>query len=494
MTSQIRKQQTGWRVWMLLAGMCGGLMLAGCGGSTGSSGSSDSGGSSGSGTGTNSNGTETGSTDSGFTLTGKLASLSVTGKSLTSGTISSVVAISPGTSAAACKTAEVNTAGKFSMTLPSNKPWLIYFIDSSKRGFNMFKGRLKSDDLDTLVPTSDTGSLDLGAVTVDSNAGTAASEKNRTDIVSGLGLDSTTAATVGALDDMARRYGNPDTDGDGKVDCNTKSASQPYLLDFHVRYNTTINGSNATVANVINSFFDDATTTMTYQNTGVYVVYPTSFSSASTGSVTFADSSVTTDEGGVIAAGTTTSAVTNNDYGSNHSFGPNISKTSELPSGTATYTMGSQTLTFSDITTPSLAQLMAPTGRIFPFLKFNTTVANCASNCTLSSVDYKWMKKTSTGWEAATVAELSALVVKAGGFLSIRVNNDANKTIGITIPKTSASGSIAWSASNATLSGVTSTEMSNLITTQLCHVGLSYDDQLGMRYFESIYDAAGTCS
>lgn len=487
------------RLWeviaVLLAVYCG-VLLSACGSSSTSS--SDS-----------SDGTETGSTGSndgsgggsdtgtGFRITGTVSTLDVTGslsKALSSGTVTDVVAVSPGAGDAGCKTAEVAASGgTFSLRLPSSRPWFIYFIDRIKRGTDMYKGRVKSGALDTLAPANTTGSLDLGSITIDGAAETATSEKTNADIVSGLGLETDAADAIGGVDDMAQRYANPDVDNNGSLDCNTTSASQPYMLDFHVRFNVLLSGVRATVASMINTYWGTDVTTTQYANTGIYVVYPTTFSSVSSGSVVFSDSAVTTDEGGAIAAGTSTTAVTNNDFGSNHSFGPNISTTSELPSGTIVFTVGGSTLTFTDVVTPSLATLNAPTGRIFPFLKFNTTDTSCTSNCTIDSVEYKWMKKSSAGWTAATTTELGLLVDGDGGFLSIRVDNNANKTIGITLPKTSASGTIDWAAASASLSGVTSAEMTNMVTTQLCHLGISYDDTIGMRYFESADDAAGTC-
>ncbi|OGQ23657.1 MAG: hypothetical protein A3I05_01175 [Deltaproteobacteria bacterium RIFCSPLOWO2_02_FULL_44_10] len=438
-----------------------------------------------------------GSSTSGFLMSGKLASLQVSpslGKASSAGTVTNVIAVQPKTGGISCETGTVSSDGTFSMRLTAGRPWFFYFYDANRRGREMFMARLRSSGLDTFAPTSSTGSLDLETVTVDNSSETASSSKSHSDIISKLGLDTDTANTLADLDDVARRYRNPDVDNDGTVDCGDSSKS--FMLDFHVRYNMLENGTQVTVNDMINSFFDTATTTAQYTITGIYVVYSTSFSSASTGSVTFSDSAVTTEEGGAISAGTSTSSVTNNDFGSYHSFGPNISTTSELPSGEIVFTVGSKTLTFSDVQTPSLASLTAPTGRIFPFLKLVTTDSACTSNCTLSSLSYQWMKKTSTSWTAATLAELSTLVTSSGGFLSFRLNTDSNtsQTVGITIPISAIEGTITWQASNVTLSGVTESEFLNLTTNNICHVGLSYDDQLGMRYFEGINNITGTCS
>ena len=93
--------------------------------------------------------------------------------------------------------------------------------------------------------------------------------------VSDLGLESETAETIGDHDDVSRRYSNPDVDGDGAVDCDGSSSN--YTLDFHIRFNMLINGTQAEVDDLVDSFYNENTTTADYTNTGAYVSYPTSF-------------------------------------------------------------------------------------------------------------------------------------------------------------------------------------------------------------------------
>jgi hypothetical protein len=292
------------------------------------------------------------------------------------------------------------------------------------------------------------------------------------------------------------RYSNPDADDDGLVDCN--ETGHTFMLDFHIRYDIKVSGTGATVSDIIDSYYNENTTTFSYSTTGVYIAYPTTFSSASTGTVKFVNTDVIieTNSYGALAKNTATSAVSDNSFSGYYSFGPNLTTASSLPSGEIDFVFGDKTLTFTKVETPSLATLSAPTGRIFPFLKLNKTNSACTSNCTLASFDYKWMKKTASGWEAATLQEVGLLVKDTGGVFSFRYNTDGNssQTVQFAIPNTSISGTVTWTAANATLSGVTETAFTNLYTTQICHVGLSYDDKLGMRYFQNISNAAGTCS
>ncbi len=357
----------------------------------------------------------------------------------------------------------------------------------------MFMGRIHSSVWDAFTPGNSTGSADLGTLTIDAATGTASSSKSYSDILSAFGMTSALGGFMGKLDDAIRRYSNPDMDGDGEIDCS--SSKNKFTMDFHVRFDMKISGTKATIADVIDNYLPD-TATATYNSTGIYIAYPTSFSTATTGSVTFQDSAVTTTEGGAIPKNTATSDVTTNNFTGYYGFGPNTTSTSELPTGTIAFSFGGKTITYTDVQAPSLAELTAPTGRILPFIKFVKSNSNCTMDCTLASVDYKWMKKDEIGWTAASTDELNVLVAGDGANIGIRVGRDTadDKIFEIAIPKTQASGSIAWKSSNMRLSGATASEVDSLTTTQLCHLGLSYDDQIGMRYFEGIGNTSGTCS
>ena len=74
----------------------------------------------------------------------------------------------------------------------------------------------KSSALDTLVPAA-AGAANLGTVTVDGGTSKASISTTFADLLSALGLDSATATTIGAIDDVCLRYVNPDIDGDGTI-------------------------------------------------------------------------------------------------------------------------------------------------------------------------------------------------------------------------------------------------------------------------------------
>ena len=132
---------------------------------------------------------------------------------------------------------------------------------------------------------------------------------------------------------------------------------------------------------------------------------------------------------------------------------------------------------------------------IMPFVKFNQTDSSCTSDCTLSGIDFKWMRRVSGVWQEATAEEVELVVGSSGGYISLRLGtDDSSKGVGFTIPATSVTGTIAWDAANANLAGATSEDLAAATAEELCHFGLSYDDKLGMRIFAGISNAPGTCA
>ncbi len=458
-----------------------------------------------------SGGTETGSTDpgneddggsdetdetSGFHVKGQISAEGLalrvgdTQAFAVSDEVTDVFLANPATGDVACKTVEVGEDGTFDVEIPSRRFWSLFFANRRRSGHDMFLGRFRSMAMDALNPSKTEGELDLGTVTIDIASGEATSDQDHGTLLEGLGLDSDIAERFGEIDDLASRYSNPDMDDDGELDCG--QTDHDFRLDYHVRYDLYENSKKVTTAGIIDRYPEEKDASTLYTMTGVYVGYPEDYSDADTGSVTFVDSDVTTSEAGFVAAGQKITSLTNNNYGNYKSFGPNIVDTSELPSGEIVYAFGEKELTFTKVLTPTLAEIKAPTGRIFPFIRFNKTSASCQSACTVSSISYKWLKKTETGWEAADEEELELLMDDDGGFISFYINNDSRRAPGFTIPNTSVSGEIEWTIDSEGAT-VSQSELDQVKTTQICHLGLSYDDKLGMRYFLGIDDAAGTC-
>lgn len=127
-----------------------------------------------------------------------------------------------------------------------------------------------------------------------------------------------------------------------------------------------------------------------------------------------------------------------------------------------------------------------------PYVRLVKTDPACTTACPISTIDYEWRKRTDAGWVPATADEVAIVAREQGGFLSIRLGNDPMKSIGFTIPKESVTGTIPWGTA-MTQDAATKVAAVNATTSDLCHVGLSYYDKLGMRYFGGISDAPGTC-
>jgi hypothetical protein len=92
----------------------------------------------------------------------------------------------------------------------------------------------------------------------------------------------------------------------------------------------------------------------------------------------------------------------------------------------------------------------------------------------------------------ATASELNLIVGEAGGYAAFAKSLDnGTARAGFTIPPDVVSGSIPWTT--ARLEGMTAAELASMTSDEICHLGLSYDDKLGMRMFGAIANTPGTC-
>jgi hypothetical protein len=453
---------------------------------------------------------DTGSSAGKFRITGTWASGAAGSTKLTrdpltdSRTVTHVMAVNPSSTAVQRVVAPVSSTGSFTLDVDGTRPWIIVFLDASRVGTDMIVSMFKAETLDTLTPAAAEGAADLGTVT--DTGGTATIGISYADLLARLGLSSEAASYLGAIDDLCLRYVNPDIDGNGIID--TEEADHGFMLDFHVGMAVFVGGRSATIADTINQFIDAATTSVTYGGTGIYVAYPEAFDStdASLGTIVFDDDvwyTVQLPAGGTslvhAAAGNAISGsgIIANNFGEYRSFGIAAEGGGghDMPQGTYVFSNNGKTLTFSNVVTRSDAALTAAENIIMPFIRFNTTDPTCTSACTIANVQYEWRKRTATSWVLATVDEVRLVVNDSGAFISIRPmhDNNASQNVSITIPQTSVSGTLPWDASGYQLMNITDAEALAITTTQLCHVGLSYDDKIGMRIFASVGNAPGTC-
>jgi len=477
----------------------------GCGES--SPGQSGSGGHGGGGSGGNA-----GSNANAFSLTGKIqqthayrADDDTSGVvQLASKTVTHVMAVNPSSQNRARVVSPVGTDGTFTLALEAGHPWVLVFVDSSRVGADMIAGIFSASTLDTIAPTMP-GTADLGMVEVMPD-GTATAGIAYDDLLVALHLSRSDAELLGASDDICLRYVNPDIDGDGVID--QLQPGHDFLLDFHVHFGLRTgspigpSGGSATIDDIFGNFLP-TDTALNYGGVGIYVTQPAAFSSvdASTASAMF-DEPITYYPAGTNPTARTAAAgdrIPGTDLmlstlGDSYSEGISAAAGANMPQGNYAFGVGTHTLTFTNVRTHSDAQLSAATNFIMPFIRLVPRDATCTSSCVLSAIEFRWMKRdaATSSWVQATASELSLIVGEAGGYISIVKSFDnGTQRFGFTIPGDAPSGSIAWLTTQ--YSGLTSAEVDATTSNQICHLGLSYDDKLGMRMFGSIANAPGTC-
>jgi hypothetical protein len=97
------------------------------------------------------------------------------------------------------------------------------------------------------------------------------------------------------------------------------------------------------------------------------------------------------------------------------------------------------------------------------FIRLNT------GDGAITSVEYRWMKRASAeAWIPCTSEELDLVVGDRGGFLSVARGSSANR-VEVVIPRQPA-GTVPWAGPVMT-------------PAEICAMGLSYDDKLGLRLF-----------
>lgn len=426
-----------------------------------------------------------------FQFSGKLASLTVNARSArglrVTKTVTHVMAVNPESSNPERKLTEVAADGSFSIDVTAGRPWVLVFVDRNLTGKDMMVGLVRLGALDTLPARTTDGAADLGTTTIDGPTGTATPGASLATVLASLGITTSEAAVIGALDDVAARYANPDIDGNGVIDL---LESKSFQLDFHMRWDHKDAGNTARyrITDMADAFLPNDST-IRYTLGSAYAQWPTSF-----------------DTGTYVTSGALTSGVTmtfpvgdvaggpaqynQNDYDTMTGFGPSYS-TNDMPgsAGTAAhyvYGFNGKTLTFTNVVTYSNATLNDNTNRLMPFVRFTTTGG------VISSLDYKWMKLGASGWVDAALNEVTLVVGASGGYASLCKGPRADgKCFGLVIPATAVSGSIPWTYANLQGPQLTEGEFSGLAPGDLCHFGLSYDDKLGMRIFDGFDDPPG---
>jgi len=442
---------------------------------------------------TGGNDARTGGNDAGTGTSGKLV---VSGKAHSSSvrlrgahlaadpTISHVMAVNPESANADRSLTQVGADGSFSLSLTLGKPYVLVFIDSTQTGAAMVVGMFRAGTLDT-VSAQVAGHLDFGDVMVEPAVQTAAIGISYNDLLAGLGLSPSAAAFLGSQDDLSLRYANPDIDGDGVIDI---AQDHQFGLDFHVRANLQRNHTNLRVTDITDQALvsDGADAPVPVFNlTSAYALYPATFDATSY--VTQNGNAAVLSNGAAFHAtiedGSTPFAPTSFSplgFGDTRGWGADYNYESsaelELPGSggspaTLAYVLGAtgHTLTFANVVTRTRASL-TQSGSLAIFLRLNTTAGM------YSSIDYRWMKRTSeTSWEPATAEEIALTISSGGGYISFHHTPAWSNEFGVMIPP-QPSGTIAWTFAATAPS-------------ELCSVAVSFDDKLGLRHFIGGVDA-----
>jgi hypothetical protein len=442
-----------------------------------------------------------------FTISGNLTSRSTTGyatlfnvaknqpvRTMVAKTITHVIARSASSSGEAF-VGTVGNDGSFNIGINTGDPYIFVFVDDTQTGSDMIVGIFDPGDattgLDTLVPLNTNGTTSLGEVTVDGTAGTASMTTTFTDFLNALGIDSTTAATVGGVDDLALRLANPDVDQNGEIDL---LENKTFVLDIHAR--TDIHCDSGCAGGVSLDHANGAYITaaagfsLSPSLTSVYAVYPTTFDSnpitqwvASSGVSTSlsngATFQVTDMPGGGTADIDSVSSYSGGSFSSNLQWGGDYSMGAgiELPGYDhpvkITYGFNSKTLEFSNFRSRPKASLFS----ILPDIKINSTAGK------ITSVDYRWLKWSGTAWVAATADEVQVIAQAASVGLYTVKTSGSEQGVMVMVPTSAASGTVAWNDTNVMPSGGLTTAIADLEIDDFCGGTTAYRDKLGLMIF-----------
>lgn len=443
------------------------------------------------------------STDTNYTVSGKLSSLSASSKvvkngvsSLASKTITHVMAMSPQTSSPERYIGEVGADGSFNLGIRTHAPYIFVFIDSSKVGEDMIVGIFNpgSAGLDTLLPLIDGGSTSLGTVSVDGTSQEATMSTTFADFLSALGIDSTTAATVGAVDDLSLRAANPDIDSNGVIDA---LEGKSMWLDFHVRSmmncSSGCSGGRMSYDAFNGSYLTDAAGfALEPAGTSIYAIHDTSIDSTPMGNYITGGS--TTLNGGAGWAATSMpggnaninahSSFSYTTFGEYRQWGPDFNLGTsgiELPGYDEPVKLvwtlaGSKSMTYTHVRTRAKSGLFA----LVPDFKINVD-----SNDLITSIDYRWMKWDGSAWEQATAQEVQLLVADETAAIVFSTVKTASVEEGLRVmlPTNTASGTIAWNATSVERTSGVTANVTTMKLDDFCGGGSSYDDKLGLRIF-----------
>jgi len=417
---------------------------------------------------------------------------------LAGGNVSQVVAVDPESGKTAYAT--VGTDGSFDLKIDKSKPWVIGYVDDTKTGSDMLVSSFASGSLDTLSPGTDTTKVSMGKVDV--TKGQATMDLSAADLLTSIGMSKEAADTMGSVDDVSRRYSNPDIDSNGQVDAVEGKA---YMIDFHNRFvaKKADGSGDYLITDMKNAFLPDDVV-FNYSGTGIFPQIPAADlggTAPASYEWSFSVAMPTASNGGQlcsgmaagqdIPAGTACSLnYTDNTGADNNALTFNM-ETANLKAGDYTLKVGDKSYVWKNV---AVSDFSAGEGFLALFIRFDVDDAG-----KLTGLSYKWQKKGADGKYTLATEEDIKLIVKPqsdgsnfGGFVSMKYQNDESKgSLGVPIPE-QPQGSIVFANvvddnQSLVISGSVLTK--DMVKAGLsfsdfpANAGISYDDKLGMRFF-----------
>ena len=399
-------------------------------------------------------------------------------------TVTHVMAVDPQTSRPERSIAEVGADGSFHLELAPGRPYVLVFVDGTAVGVDMVVAIFRSSTLDSL-PARGATTLDLGAVTL--AGGVATAGVDFTTLRLALGLSVSEAAWLGEFDDLSLRYANPDIDRDGVIDA---LQGHDYTFDVHVRaqLHQGVDGPLLRVDDLVDAWpaSDGAdVATPAFNLSSMYVIYdealdPTDYVSE-TGTNQNGGDVLVSDAGPTYVSGFSELHLAGLrgwglDFAWNDAVQQEMSGSTGRGPATLSWWLNESltALSFSNVITRSHASFTNE-GTLLPFVRLDTTAG------AITGASWIWKKRVSaTSWVDATPGEIAIVVNDSGAYVSFHVLPAWNREIGVPIG-TTPTGSVSLAGAN--LQNLTADEVATLTADQICGMGVSYDDRLGLRVF-----------
>jgi hypothetical protein len=416
--------------------------------------------------------------DTTFDITGRIAG----------GQATHVVAVSPDSSDLRAAR-QLDADGSFDLPLSPGHTWIVSFADARQRGSAMLVGSLRMGTLDAIDARAP-GLLDVGELVAANRI--AQSQISWDELGRTLGVDPEVLERIGASDDLALRYANPDVDDDGVLDA--VEPDHAFNLSLYSTVRLVVDSYEVSINDMVNRrVTPEHQVSIDYLGTGVELAMPAASPAAMNGAkvtfdqpfygATLGDATPTVPAGtpigepamivGQLAGNALASVVARPGF--------------DVPGGNYHFAVDGKTLTFSNVVPPSNDSLVSGENLVVPFVNITPKSASCQADCEIASVDLKWMRNTATGWILADEYEMpreAHIDIVIGG----QQKNEMRAPLG-----NSPILSVDWDGAikNA---GLVEAQLAGMTSDSLCYVGVSYIDRIGVGTTSMVTSPGSTCN